>query len=104
MSLTREEILAKNAPQMEEAEVWGGTVWVRTIVVADALKLLEQESDAHRGLLLLEQAVVDEDGNRLFQDGDVQQLQFTEDLQNLLAKAVEVNPMFQTTGDDDEGN
>jgi hypothetical protein len=104
MSLTREEILAQNIPPMEEASAWGGTVWLRGIPLSDALALLSEDDDEHRGVLLLEAAVVDEDGKPIFKKGDVANLQLSEDIDRLLAKAVEINPLFQRAGDDEEGN
>jgi hypothetical protein len=106
MSLTREQILEKNTPAKQEMEVpaWGGSVWLQTVPLGETLELLEQETDAHRGLMLLERAVVNEEGGHVFKPGDVEKLLFTPGLEDLLAKAIELNPMFQRTEEDEPGN
>jgi len=90
MALTKEEILAQTNLAVEELDIpeWGGTVWVRELTAAkrDGYEASLLVAKRVKGRMQMEPALanakakmvvkclVDADGNRLFQDTDINAL------------------------------
>lgn len=71
--LTREQILrswqAEDKPLPVEVPAWGGTVYVKRLSAAEVTELGgDEDTVAYRAFV---RAVIDANGERLFQDGDV---------------------------------
>lgn len=78
MALTREQILASRTsrkPQRLEVPEWGGDVFLRALTVKDQREIADErepdETDGTYALRALLHSLVDEQGNRILQCGDV---------------------------------
>lgn len=77
MSLTREQILASRGdrkPVPFDVPEWGGTVYIKVMSVRDQVELTDGKKPTDVPLLVVLQSVVDENGQRLFLDDDVEWL------------------------------
>lgn len=76
MYLTRDQILATADLPAEDVEVpeWGGTVRVRTMTAAERDVISGITDDIHFMERLVAVVVIDEAGNRVFSDADVEAL------------------------------
>jgi len=77
MTLTREQILASRKdrkPVRVEVPEWGGDVFVRVLSAAQSLEFTEGKSDRDVLFVMLVNCLVDEEGQRVFTDDDVEAL------------------------------
>lgn len=77
MTLTREQILASRAdrkPVPLDVPEWGGEVYVRVMTVRDQAAIAEGKTPAEVPLLVLLHCLVDENGERILRDEDLEAL------------------------------
>jgi hypothetical protein len=105
-TLTRAEVISSDDLRRELVAVpeWGGSIMLHTLSVAERLALAElakSETGGQFGLRLVIASAIDEDGNRLFGEGDMAALANKSHaaVERLVRAAVRVNAM---AGDDVE--
>ena len=77
MTLTREGILASRKgrkPVLLEVPEWGGEVYVRVLSAADQMVLSDGVEPKEMAIKVILHCLVDEDGERIFGDDDVDEL------------------------------
>ena len=77
MTLTREQILASRKgrkPVLLEVPEWGGEVYVRVLSAADQMVLSDGVEPKEMAIKVILHCLVDEDGERIFGDDDVDEL------------------------------
>lgn len=75
-ALTRDLVLAASDQKSQVIEVpeWGGSVTLRTLSGADQFKVYRCASDVDPVIVTLAYAILGDDGQRLFGDGDFDML------------------------------
>jgi len=77
VTLTREQILASRKgrkPVLLEVPEWGGEVYVRVLSAADQMVLSDGVEPKEMAIKVILHCLVDEDGERIFGDDDVDEL------------------------------
>jgi hypothetical protein len=77
VTLTREQIIAARAdrkPVLHDVPEWGGSVYLRVLSAADQVALSDGVEAKDMPLLVLVHCIVDDDGQRIFGDDDVDEL------------------------------
>lgn len=80
MLLSKEQIFAANDLQSVDVEVpeWGGSVKVKAMSAIDRINFEKSQKDMHSSELIIQLVIltcIDKDGNRLFTNDDLEQLQ-----------------------------
>jgi hypothetical protein len=109
MSLDRNTILGMDDLPRTEVEVpeWNGSVYVRTLTGSERVRLSEiLESGDATGAQVVALVAVDEEGNRLFSEDDVDALSEKNGkaLERIVSAAMEWNFVTEDSLEAEEGN